>query len=195
MHRVGLLFGSFNPVHIGHLALANDMLATQHLHEIWFVVSPQNPFKFRHQLVDGKHRVKMVEIAIAKTPGYRVCDIELNMPLPSYTIDTLEQLQRNYSNHHFSIIMGSDNLLHMSQWKEAKKIMHNYQVLVYPRPGAAITGEFLNKNIVVTQSPILDISSTHIRQMIASGKRVDFLLPQGVYSYICQQQLYGAMQT
>lgn len=190
MANIGLLFGSFNPVHIGHLALANYMLATQPLDEVWLVVSPQNPFKDEKSLIDGRHRLQMVKLALGRAKNYKACDIELHLPLPSYTARTLEKLRENYPHHSFSIIMGADNYLDLGRWKDYESVLKNHHILVYPRPGSAISTDDLRPNVTLTDAPLLDISSTLIRKLLAEGRDVTFFVPHGVAEYINAQELY-----
>lgn len=190
MKSVGLFFGSFNPIHIGHLALANYMLAFENLNEIWFVVSPQNPFKKVNDLIDAKHRVEMVRLATQNQNQYKVEDIELKLPIPSYTIDTLKALKVNYPSHEFSIIMGADNILRFDNWKAAEEIINNYQLLVYPRLGYAVDKNQLPANCKLTNAPLVELASTEIRSWIKENKQVPYLIPEPVFDYIQQHQLY-----
>lgn len=190
MATIGLLFGSFNPVHIGHLALANYMLATQGLDEVWLVVSPQNPFKDEKSLIDSTHRFNMLKTALGHSARYKACDIELRMPLPSYTINTLNKLIEQYPDTEFQIIMGADNLSAIDRWKDADTIFERHKVLVYPRPGADIINSKYTQNIVITQAPVIDISSTFVRELLKQGRDVQFLVPQGVADYIKVNQIY-----
>ena len=191
-HRkhIGLLFGSFNPIHIGHLILANYMRETQQMDEVWLVVSPQNPFKESDSLIDSNLRLQMVELALTSHPGYQACNIELTMPTPSYTIHTLNKLSLLYPDICFSIIMGADNLQHIDQWKSSTEIINNHQLFIYPRLNYPIPHSPRHQNIVLTNAPIIEISSTFIRQCIHEGKDVRFLLPHEVYQFIKQHQLY-----
>jgi nicotinate-nucleotide adenylyltransferase len=190
MKSVGLFFGSFNPIHIGHLALANYMLAFENLDEIWFVVSPQNPFKKVDDLLGAEHRVEMVRRATKDQNQYRVEDIELTLPIPSYTIDTLKALERKHSNCQFSIIMGADNILRIDKWKAADEIINNHQILVYPRLGYDVNESQLPANCQLTKAPLVELASTEIRRWIKAGKAIPFLIPAGVFDYIQQHNLY-----
>lgn len=190
MKQIGLFFGSFNPIHIGHLALANYMVEFEELDEIWFVVSPQNPFKKSIDLLDPSLRIKMVELATAGQSNYRVEDIELSLPTPSYTIDSLKALEEKYPNHQFTIVMGADNILRLHQWKAQDEIVQNYSILVYPRANSIIDRTILPKNCKVTEAPQIEIASSSIRQWIKSGKSTPFLLPEAVFKFIKTQGLY-----
>lgn len=188
--NTGLLFGSFNPIHIGHLALANYIVEYSYLDEIWFMVSPHNPFKESNGLADESKRFKMVELAIEAEPRFRACDLEFQLPRPSYTINTLKKLDELYPAHRFTIIMGSDNLLSLNRWKDASAILTGYPILVYPRPGYDAGRLFAHSNIQIIKAPLLDISSTLIREGVAQGKALRFLLPAGIFNYIKQERLY-----
>ena len=133
--RIGLFFGSFNPVHIGHLAIANYLVEFGNIDQLWFVVSPHNPHKKKENLLHDYDRLEMMQIAIRNEHRFRVCDVEFRLPKPSYTIDTLTHLSEKYPDHSFSIIMGSDNIVNFHRWKNYDQILKNYGILVYPRPG------------------------------------------------------------
>jgi nicotinate-nucleotide adenylyltransferase len=192
MQETGLLFGSFNPIHIGHLALANYLLEYSSLDQIWFVVSPQNPFKEQSELEDEQHRLKMVKLAISREERFIASDIEFDMPLPSYTLKTLELLKKSHPDHRFSLIIGSDNLLVFPRWHEAEKIIEKFNILVYPRPGYApedAEKEILNR-VTLINAPLLDVSSTLIRQAFSEKKHLPYLLTPEVYDYIIENGLY-----
>lgn len=193
--NTGLLFGSFNPIHIGHLVLANYILEYSHLDEIWFVISPQNPFKNSDELITENHRLQMVEIAIQKEPRFKACDVEFDLPRPSYTIHTLEKLQKNNPLNRFTIIMGGDNLLSIDRWKNASEILSKFPVIVYPRPGFNNDKLPEGAKIQIVEAPLLDISSTLIRDGVAAGKNLHFLMPEGVFQYIEKHGLYGVHTT
>ena len=189
MKKVGLFFGSFNPIHIGHLALANYMLEFESLDEVWFVVSPQNPFKKAADLLDAETRIEMVKLATEQHERYRAEDIELTLPKPSYTINTLAALGSKYPQHSFSLIMGGDNILRFEQWKSAEEIMTNHQILVYPRPGYKVSDK-LPVNCRLTHAPVIEMASSDIRQWIKKGKETPFLIPEKVFDYIKKNGLY-----
>ena len=187
---VGLFFGSFNPIHIGHLAIANYMLACTELSEIWFVVSPQNPFKSRQNMLSEIHRLRLVNIAIEEHRFYKSCNIEFHMPKPSYTIDTLALLSDKHPQHKFALIMGSDNLEHFHKWKNSDVLAANYHRYIYPRPE---TPPHLLENIpnaTVTDAPLMNISSSFIRRSIAEGKDMPFFLHEKVYQYMKEMHFY-----
>lgn len=185
MKKIGLFFGSFNPIHIGHLILANYILEHSDMQELWFVVSPQNPFKEKKSLLNDHNRLDMVQLAIKNYQKMRASNVEFSLPTPSYTIDTLTYLQEKYPDYSFSLIMGEDNLGSLHKWKNYDLLLQNYQVIVYPR----IFGEDISSSPNVTQlknhhnihkidAPIIELSATEIRNMIKSGKNVRPMLPQ-----------------
>ncbi|TCO03639.1 nicotinate-nucleotide adenylyltransferase [Natronoflexus pectinivorans] len=192
--KTGLFFGSFNPVHIGHMALANYILEYSDLSEIWFIVTPSNPLKKSKDLVDENLRLEMVKIAIADEPRFSVNDIEFFMPRPSYTIDTLFALKEKNPERQFSIIIGSDNLVHFEKWKNPEVIITTFDVIVYPRPGFdALSAKYFREKVSLIDAPLLDISSTLIRDAIAEKKSMRFLVPCGVYEFILKQDLYSGL--
>jgi nicotinate-nucleotide adenylyltransferase len=176
---VGLYFGSFNPVHNGHLIIAQHILNETNLDQVWFVVSPQNPFKQQKHLLNEYDRLHLVNLAIEKSTQLKAVDIEFRLPKPSYTINTLMYLKEKYPQHLFSIIMGSDSLQNLDQWKNADQIMENYPVYVYTRPGFENKQEKVS-NLIQIKAPLLEISATHIRELIQSGKSIRYLVPDAV---------------
>ncbi len=186
--KIGLFFGSFNPVHMGHLIIADVMQDRTDLDEIWFVVSPQNPFKKQKTLLHEFDRLKMVELAIADHFTFRACDVEFHMPRPSYTIDTLTYLTEKNPQHEFKLIVGGDNLTHFHKWKNHEIILERYGLYVYPRPGE--TPELDHPNISYVEAPLMDISATFIRKSIQEEKSVRYVLPDPVVDYIRDKKLY-----
>lgn len=186
--KIGLYFGSFNPIHIGHLIIANILYDRTDLDEVWFVVSPQNPLKKRQSLIHEFDRLKMVELAISDHYHFRASDVEFRMPKPSYTIDTLTYLADQYPQHQFCLFLGSDNLGQLTKWKNYQAILDHYEIFVYPRPGETKT--FDHPNIKIIEAPLLDISATFIRKSIKEGYSVKYLLPEGVEDYIQNKKLY-----
>ena len=175
--KVGLLFGSFNPIHIGHLAIANYMVAKTDLEQVWLIVSPHNPLKEKKSLADGKKRLAQVKKAIGRNSKIKVSDVEFKLPQPSYTITTLGVLKNKYPKHKFVLIIGSDNLGLLRRWKEYEKILIGYKIYVYPRSGSE-GGKFKShRNVKFFDAPLLDVSSTFIRQAIKKGKDIIHLLP------------------
>ena len=183
--NIGLLFGTFNPPHIGHTLIANYFYITNNFDEIWFIVSPQNPFKKDITLLNEKLRLEMVRLAIENANYLKASDIEFGLPKPSYTINTLEKLKNDYPKYTFSIIMGSDNAISIEKWKDFQNIIDNYRIYVYPRTGYSTKNILTHKNIKIDNTaPIIDISSTWIREQIKNGKDVQFFLRKVVYEFI-----------
>ncbi len=191
MAKVGLFFGSFNPIHIGHLIIANYMVNYTDLDEVWFVVSPQNPFKDKKTLGNMYDRLEMVSLAIQGEDRLRASDIEFSLPQPSYTIDTLQYLHQRYPTKEFTLIMGEDNLQGFSKWKNAEIILRDYKIIVYPRPGYS-GGELANHpSVTITQTPIMELSSTFLRKAIKEGKEIRFYTPDNVLEFIDKKGLYS----
>lgn len=187
--KIGLYFGSFNPVHNGHLIIANHILNEGNLHEVWFVVSPQNPFKKAGTLLNEQHRLNLVHIAIDGSENLKASNIEFKLPKPSYTVQTLTYLKEIYPNHKFTIIMGSDGFSNIMGWKNASVILENYPILIYKRPGFEITTNN-GADLTVLDAPLLEISSTHIRKLIKKNKSIRFLVPDSVKDEIEKEQYY-----
>ncbi len=189
--KVGLYFGSFNPVHMGHINLACYLVEKNIVDEVWFVVSPCNPLKQQNEMLDENIRLKMLNMAIEGKPGLKSTDVEFSMPVPSYTYDTLKVLSSRFPDIKFSLIIGSDNTLLFSRWKNYKQILDNYQVLVYPRRGYDFKkiGEMLPQ-ITELSTPYYDISSTEIREAISQGEDISQWLDPDVYDYILKNKLY-----
>ena len=189
---VGLFFGSFNPVHAGHLNLANYLIDHKIVDELWFVVSPCNPLKQQSDLIDERIRLKMLSLAIAENPKLKTSDVEFSLPVPSYTVDTLAVLSANFSEIQFSLIIGSDNALIFDQWKNYQKILENYSVLVYPRRGYDFEKVSVRyPQMKLLDTPFYDISATEIRKKNAERKDVSAYLHSAVYQYILENELYS----
>ncbi len=188
--KIGLLFGSFNPVHVGHLIIANYFREFTDIEQVWFVVSPQSPFKADNELAPENDRVEMVRLAINGTEGYRVCDIELNLPRPSYTYRTLQAFRQQFPEYEFVLIMGGDNLVSFHKWKQADWIASEFDLYVYPRPG--YNADYVSfPRLRIVQAPLLEISATFIRRAISEGKQPWFFLHPRVAEYIKSKGLYG----
>lgn len=188
---IGVLGGSFNPVHIGHMMLASYIQQFTDLDEVWLSLSPLNPLKAgSDELIPDLIRLKMLELAIGNTSGLNICDYELSMPRPSYTINTLHYLAKRYPRHNFKLIIGSDNWKIFDQWKDHEAIISEFGVIVYPRPGYPV-GTIYDDGVDVVNAPMADISSTFIRKALARGWNINYFLPQGVYDYIIKNNLYG----
>ena len=189
--RIGLFFGSFNPIHIGHLIIAEYMATQTDLNQVWFVVSPQNPLKQRSTLANDFDRLHMVQMAIDDNPRLKASNIEFSLPKPSYTIDTMTYLHEKYPEHQFSLIMGSDNLESIHKWKNYELLLERYTIHIYNRSGMgdAITQE-TKSDIRFYDVPLLDISSTYIRQCISEGRSIRYLVPESVYQFLDGSRLY-----
>lgn len=185
--RTGIFSGSFNPVHIGHLALANWLCEFAGLDEVWFVITPHNPLKKKDELMDDRLRYKLVEASIAGYPKFRVSDIEFSLPQPTYTIDTLRALHRLYPEREFHFIMGADNWTSISCWKESETIINNYPILVYPRKGYEVKLDGNLPHIRYVEAPEIEISSTFIRESLRAGKDVRFFLPEAIRGMLHNQ--------
>jgi nicotinate-nucleotide adenylyltransferase len=188
--KVGLYFGSFNPIHHGHLIIANHVLQTIGLDQVWFVVSPQNPLKPSAGLLNEYHRLFLVNLAIELEPKLKASDIEFKLPRPSYTIDTLAYLTEKYPQHQFSLIMGSDSLGNLHKWKNYLQILQHYPIYVYRRPGVELVPAFPEGNIIVVDAPLLQISATHIRESIRMGLSIRYLVPDKVMDEIVHNHYY-----
>lgn len=196
MAKVGLYFGSFNPIHIGHMAIAGYITEFTDLDQVWFVVSPHNPLKHKETLLPDHHRLYMVQLAIGDDPKLKASDIEFKLPVPSYTIDTLAYMEEKYPQHEFCLVMGEDNLNTLHKWKNAERLFSKYPVYVYPRPGTqGISSRRLGKIIAIARitrvkAPLMEISGTFIRNSIRSGKNVSGFLPAPVWKYIQEMHFY-----
>ena len=186
---VGLYFGSFNPIHHGHLMIASRIMMDTELDQVWFIVSPQNPFKSKNTLLNEYHRLHLVRLAIDDDPRFRVSDIEFRLPKPSYTSDTLSYLKDEYPQHEFSLILGSDSLTNFEKWKNYSYILEEYRIYVYERPGFSVRADLVG-NIVHCKAPILEISSTDIRSMVAKGKSIRYFVPEAVRDEIEKSHYY-----
>jgi len=189
--KIGLYFGSYNPIHIGHLAIANYLVEYTEIDQLWFVISPQNPFKKKSNLLDDYQRLEMAHRAVEGDNRLRVSNIEFGMPKPSYTIDTLTYLKEQYPKYDFKILMGSDNLESFHKWKNYESIVKNYGVIVYPRPGFDKSKVKLHKNISLAENvPLMEISSSFIRNAIHEDKDVRHFLPAKTWEYLEEMNFY-----
>jgi len=188
--KIGLFFGSFNPIHVGHLIIGNTMAERADIDQVWYVISPQNPFKKRSSLLHEFDRLKMVRLAIADNPKLNATDIEFNMPKPSYTIDTLTYLHEKYKQHHFKLIMGQDNLKNFHKWKNHEQLIEQYGLLVYPRPNCAATRWDEHPNVQMIEAPQVDISATFIRESIQTDTSIKYLVHDDVATYIRSKKFY-----
>lgn len=189
--NIGLFFGSFNPIHVGHLIIAESALNETDLQEIWFMVSPQNPFKKKASLLGEVDRLRMVELAVDDNHKLRASNFEFFLDKPSYTIDTLVALKERYPRHEFSLIMGEDNLEHFHKWKNFEAILKYYKMYVYPRFGSDGSSFDKYPQVIQFDLPFLDISATRIREMIQQGKSVRYLVSDPVWKYLDEQNFYA----
>lgn len=196
--HIGLFFGSFNPIHVGHLIIASHMAQEGEIDEVWLVVSPQNPLKKKDSLLSDLHRLYMVNLAVEDDPRLKASDIEFKLPQPSYTINTLVHLAEKYPDHTFSLIMGEDNLRSFHKWKNYEEIIRNYKVYVYPR--VLTSQELENKpeqhelmdhpGFTMVDAPLMKVSASHIRKTIKSGKDARYLLTEPVWKYCDEMSFY-----
>jgi len=188
MH-IGLYFGSFNPIHIGHLIVANHIVENTEIDKVWFVVSPHNPLKEAHSLLNEYDRLHLVELAIQDNMKFRASNVEFHLPKPSFTIDTLTYLAEKFPLEKFSIIIGSDSFQNIHRWKNFEQLVANYSFIIYKRPGFEIKDAH-NADITVMDAPLLDISATYIRQQIREKRSVRYLLPDPVFRYVEENRYY-----
>ncbi len=189
--KIGLFFGSFNPVHTGHLLIGNYFIEFAGLDKIWFVVSPQNPFKQNGDLLDENTRLHLLKLAIGQDEHFTASDFEFNLSRPSYTVNTLEQLRKNFPSDTFIPIIGGDNLQSFHLWKDYQEILQHHEVYVYRRAGFHENPLLANHpRIKIFEVPLLNISSTYVREMIQAGKSVKYLVPQAVEDFILKEKLY-----
>lgn len=190
--KIGLYFGTFNPIHIGHLIIANHMAEHSDLDQIWMVVTPHNPHKKKSSLLDDYHRLHMVHLATEDFPKIQPSDIEFKLPQPNYTVNTLAHLQEKFPKHEFSLIMGEDNLNSLHKWKNYEVILQNHAIYVYPRLNSGeIDEQFVNHaKIHRIDAPVIELSSTFIRESIKKGKNVVPMLPNKVWEYVEHNNFY-----
>lgn len=189
--KTGLFFGSFNPIHVGHLIIANHLVEHTDLDEVWFVISPHSPFKKKASLLADHHRHALVSHAVENNPKLWASNIEFNLPQPSYTTHTLSFLEEKYPAKEFALIMGEDNIIHINKWKNYEFILDNYPIYVYPRPNTEPSDFHKHPAVkIVANVPSMEISSSFIRQCIKEGKDVRYLLPHQVYEYVKEMHFY-----
>lgn len=187
--KIGLYFGSFNPIHIGHLIIANHVLNNCDVDRVWFIVSPQNPLKETSSLLNEKSRFYLTQLAVEKQPKFKASNVEFSLPRPSYTIDTMTHLSEKYPQNNFSIIMGGDSFQNLPKWKNYKKLLQNYKIIIYNRPGFLID-KSLSNNIDILNAPLLDITSTYIRNAIKEKKSIKYLVLEEVEEEIYKSAYY-----
>lgn len=187
--NIGLYFGSFNPIHIGHLIVANHVVANTDVDKIWFVVSPHNPLKEAHSLLNEYNRLHLVNLAIEGNQKFRASNVEFHLPKPSYTIDTLTYLSEKFPLERFSVIIGSDSFQNIHRWKNYEQLLEHYTFIVYKRPGFEI-GDTHGADITVADAPMLDISATFIRNQVRAEKSIKYMVPDAVMEYIERNNYY-----
>ena len=188
--NIGLYFGSFNPIHVGHLIIASYIANNCDLDQIWFVISPQNPLKKEGTLLNEHHRKHLIDLSIEGEKKLRTSNVEFTLPKPSYTIETMTYLTEKYPQNSFSIIMGSDSFTNIKKWKNYEMLLKNYEIYIYERPGFKVT-EMPDAKVTILKAPLLEISSTHIRELIQLKKSIRFLVPDVVKDEIEKHQYYG----
>lgn len=187
--NIGLYFGSFNPIHLGHLIIANFVAEHTDLDKIWFVVSPHNPLKPSNTLLNEYDRLYLVDLAIKDNPKFKSSNIEFSLPKPSYTIDTLTYLQEKFPNDEFSVIMGSDSYQNLERWKNYEQLLKHYSIIVYQRPNFEIK-KIHSEKTTILEAPLIEISATLIRNLIKENKSIRYLLTDEVISYIKENRYY-----
>lgn len=188
--NIGLYFGSFNPIHVGHLIIASYIANNCDLDQIWFVISPQNPLKKEGTLLNEHHRKHLIDLSIEGEKKLRTSNVEFTLPKPSYTIETMTYLTEKYPQNSFSIIMGSDSFTNIKKWKNYEMLLKNYEIYIYERPGFKVK-EMPDAKVTILKAPLLEISSTHIRELIQLKKSIRFLVPDVVKDEIEKHQYYG----
>jgi nicotinate-nucleotide adenylyltransferase len=188
--KIGIFPGSFNPVHIGHLAIANYIAEFESFDEVWFLITPQSPLKGLSEIIPQELRLELVDESIAGYEKFKTCTIEWDMPKPSYTIATLQKLKITYPDYKFELIIGSDNWELFHRWKDYQRILNNFKVVVYPRRGSHHT-HIDHFNVRMCQAPMFEISSTFIRKQLAKKKNVRFFLPNGVYERLVASGIFN----
>lgn len=187
---MGLFFGSFNPVHVGHMIIANFMATQTDLEEVWMVVSPHNPLKPKKTLARDHDRLHLVRLAIGDNPKLKASDVEFGLPQPSYTVDTLSYLKEKYPNRQFSLIMGGDNLATLHKWKNYELLLRDHEIFVYQRPSHDLGELQQHPSIKIVEAPLMQISASYIRNCLKAGQSVQYLVPDAVYRYLEEVAIY-----
>ncbi|KGE89067.1 MAG: nicotinate (nicotinamide) nucleotide adenylyltransferase [Phaeodactylibacter xiamenensis] len=190
MPKVGLFFGSFNPVHVGHMIIANFMATQTGLEEVWMVVSPHNPLKPKKTLARDHDRLHLVRLAIGDNPKLKASDVEFGLPQPSYTVDTLSYLKEKYPSRQFVLIMGGDNLATLHKWKNYELLLRDHEIFVYQRPSHDLGELQQHPSIKIVEAPLMQISASYIRNCLKAGQSVQYLVPDAVYRYLEEVAIY-----
>lgn len=195
MKKIGLYFGTFNPIHVGHLIIANHIVEFSELDEVWFVVTPHNPLKKKKTLLEDHHRLAMIRIAVEDYPKLKASNVEFDLPQPNYTVNTLAHLEEKYPGQNFCLIMGEDNLKGLQKWKNYEVILERYSIYVYPRiseeiPHNPLLNREIHAQVNIVDAPIIELSSTFIRNGIKSGKNIRPMLSEAVWKYLDEMNFY-----
>ena len=188
--KIGLYFGSFNPIHIGHLIISEYVYNNTSIEQVWFILSPQNPLKASSGLLNSYHRLHLLKLAIGDNAIFQASDVEFKLPTPSYTVDTLTYLREKYPQHQFVVIMGSDSFQNIKNWKNYELLLKEYEIIIYERPGFKIDSSVLGNHILLQGAPLLEISATQIRNQIKARKSIRYMLPARVYQEIIENNYY-----
>lgn len=189
--KIGLFFGSFNPVHVGHMIIANHMVVSDSVEEVWMVISPHNPLKDKASLANDHDRLHLVNLAIGNNHKIKASNVEFSLPKPSYTIDTLAYLKEKYPSYDFFLIMGGDNLGTIDKWKNADKLLTENKILVYSRPSYDLGDKAHHANVTIVEAPLLEISASYIRACLKQKKSIQYLVPDEVYKYLENSSMYA----
>jgi len=188
--KIGLYFGSFNPIHIGHLIISEYVYNNTSVEQVWFILSPQNPLKTSSTLLNAYDRLHLLKSAIDDNSIFQASDVEFKLPVPSYTIDTLTYLSEKYPQHQFVVIMGSDSFQNIKNWKNYELLLNNYEIVIYERPGFKVNPAILGKHTLLEGAPLLEISATQIRSLLKARKSIRYMLPVRVYQEIIENRYY-----
>lgn len=189
--KIGIMGGSFNPIHVGHAIIANYFIQNGNLDQLWLMVSPENPFKTGMSMASEMHRLRMTEMVTSRLENVITSAFEFNLPRPSYTIDTLRALQAKFPNDEFYLIIGADNWVAFDRWNSADEIIKNYHILIYPRQGYEVTiPDEVADRVSLVSAPLIEVSSSYIREQLGEYKNMSFYMPDDVYKYIVQHRLY-----
>lgn len=189
--KIGIMGGSFNPIHVGHAIIANYMMQNSGLDRLWLMVSPENPFKTGHKMASGMHRLRMTEMVSRHIDGVETSAFEFQMPRPSYTIDTLNALQEKFPDDEFYLIIGADNWASFDRWRSPEEIVSRFHIIIYPRQGyEVVIPDKLKERVTLVEAPLIEVSSSYIRSQLEQLKNMCFYLPEEVYDYVVRNRLY-----